>query len=145
MSPARFDQLPAWALELIEEEPVARLGLLDDRDLPRVMPVTFARAGHELWSAVDHKPKRVAGTELARLRWLRRRPDVALTVDRYDDDWSRLAWVQALGHIQVLDDPAAGALEALRAKYPQYAERPPAGPFLLLRVDRFIHWRAAGP
>jgi PPOX class probable F420-dependent enzyme len=144
MSSARFDDLPAWALDLVDEAPVARLGLLDDRDGPRVLPVTFARAGDELWSAVDHKPKRVAGAELARVRWLRRRPEAALTVDRYDDDWSRLAWVQALGRIDVLDEPGPDALEALRAKYPQYAERPPAGPYLRLRIDRFIHWRA-GP
>jgi PPOX class probable F420-dependent enzyme len=145
MSPARFDELPAWALELVEAAPVARLGLLDDRDRPRVLPVTFARAGDDLWSAVDHKAKRVAGAELARIRWLRRRPEAALTLDRYDADWSRLAWVQALGRVEVLDDAAPGALDALRAKYPQYADQPPAGPFLRLRVDRFVHWRATAP
>ncbi len=122
---------------------MARLGLLDSDARPRVLPVTFAVAGELLVSAVDeHKPKR--GGELARVRWLRSRDEVALTVDRYDDDWSRLAWVQALGRAEVLDDPPPGALDALRAKYAPYRERPPAGPFVSIRPERFVCWSAAG-
>lgn len=121
---------------------MARLGLVDGDGRPRVLPVTFAACAGELWSAVDHKPKRAGARELARVRWLRRSPAAALTVDRYSDDWDELAWVQALGEIAVLDAPEAGALEALRAKYPQYRDRPPAGPFLRLRPERVLCWSA---
>jgi PPOX class probable F420-dependent enzyme len=107
-----------------------------------VLPVTFALCAGELVSAVDHKPKRVERHELARVRWLRRDPSAALTVDRYDDDWSRLAWVQALGSAHVLDDAPPGALEALAAKYEQYREHPPAGPFIRLVPERFVCWSA---
>src|SRR6478672_10032181 len=61
-----LDRLPGWAKDLLEE-PVARLGLLDPRGAPRVLPVTFAVAGASLWSAVDRKPKRREGEELARV------------------------------------------------------------------------------
>jgi PPOX class probable F420-dependent enzyme len=142
MSAPRIDHLPDWARALLDSAPVAHLGLLDSDDNPRVLPVTFAVCGGELWSAVDHKPKRVPGSELARVRWLRRNPAAALTVDRYSDDWEQLAWVQALGTVALLDDPAAAALDALRAKYPQYAERAPAGPFLRLTPGRVVWWRA---
>lgn len=142
---AALADLPAWARELIERAPVAHLGLLDADDRPRVLPVTFALCEGELWSAVDdHKRKRAGVRELARVRWLRRNPAAALTIDRYSDDWERLAWVQALGAVEVLDDPAPAALEALRDKYPEYRERPPAGPFLRLAPDRVLCWRAAG-
>ncbi|HEX8065954.1 MAG TPA: hypothetical protein VF520_05460 [Thermoleophilaceae bacterium] len=144
MGGARLEDLPGWARELIELSPVARLGLVDDRDRPRVLPVTYAAVGGRLWTAVDHKPKRDPGGELARVRWLRRRPQAALTADRYADDWSRLAWVQALGAVAVLDEPAPGVLDALGAKYGQYAERAPDGPFLELRPERLLCWRAAG-
>jgi hypothetical protein len=76
------------------------------------------------------------------VRWLRERPAAALTIDRYSDDWSRLEWVQALGDAEVLDEPPAGALEALAARYAQYAERPPGGPFIRLAPHRFVYWRA---
>jgi PPOX class probable F420-dependent enzyme len=137
-----IDQLPPWARELIEGAPVARLGLLDADDRPRVLPVTFAVAGGALWTAVDHKPKRTQGGELARVRWLRRNPAAALTVDRYSDDWDRLAWVQALGSVDVLAEPAPEALDALKAKYEQYRTRPPAGPYLRLAPERLLIWAA---
>lgn len=137
-----LDQLPDWALELIRAARVAHLGLLDADDRPRVLPVTFAASGGALWTAVDHKPKRTQGDKLARVRWLRRNPAAALTVDRYSDDWERLAWVQALGHVEVLDAAQPAALDALVAKYEQYGERPPGGPFLRLAPERLLWWSA---
>jgi PPOX class probable F420-dependent enzyme len=122
---------------------VARLGLLDADARPRVLPVTFAVAEGAVWSAVDDKPKRVPGDEVARVRFLRRRPEAALCVDRYEDDWSRLAWVQLLGRVEVIEPEKEGAgLEALVAKYRPYRERRPPGPLLRLRVERALHWRA---
>src|SRR3954463_6994664 len=136
-----LDELPAWAAALLDEARVAHLGLLDADGAPRVQPVTFARAGGALWSAVDDKPKRVPGQLPARVRRLRRDPRVALTVDRYADDWSRLAWVQVLGDITIVDRDAAAA-GALAARYPQYRERPPGGPLLRLDPRRVLCWRA---
>ena len=47
-------------------------------------------------------------------------------VDVYDDDWSRLAWVQLLGKVDVLPvDSAPEAMEALAGKYAPYAARTP--------------------
>jgi PPOX class probable F420-dependent enzyme len=82
---------------MLDDARVAHLGLLDADGHPRVLPVTFAIARGAIWSAIDHKPKRRRGQDLARVGWLRERPRSALTVDRYDDDWTRLAWVQVLG------------------------------------------------
>jgi PPOX class probable F420-dependent enzyme len=136
--------LPAWARTLLETERRAHLGLLDGDGAPRVLPVTFAVVGGDVVSAVDHKPKRDPGRELARVRWLRRDPRAALTVDRYDADWSRLVWVQVLGRVWIEETVDAEALAALQGRYEQYRERPPAGPLLRLRVERGLWWRAGG-
>jgi len=141
---ATLDELPAWAQGLLEEARVGHLGLIDGSGRPRVLPVTFAVVDGLVWSAVDHKPKRRPGEELARVRWLRERPESALTVDRYDDDWTRLAWVQLLGTSAVVD--VAGndvVLAALAARYPQYRDRPPGGPLLRLEVERTVCWSAS--
>jgi PPOX class probable F420-dependent enzyme len=138
----RLETLPEWARDLLAAERVARLAYVDDRDRPRVLPVTFAVAEGAIWSAIDEKPKR--SPEPARLRYLDRRPDAALVVDVYDDDWTRLAWVQLLGRVDVL--PLASSPEAtaaLAAKYEQYARRTPPGPLVRLSVERALHWRAA--
>ena len=137
-------ELPAWARELIIGARVARLGLLDERDDARILPVTFAEHEDALWSAVDRKPKRTS--EPARLRRLRRRPQASLLVDVYSEDWMRLAWVELRGRVAVLEaSDAPGALEALAAKYEQYRSQPPPGPLLRLAPERHACWRAAEP
>ena len=134
-----LEGLPGWALKLLEEARVARLGLLDEEDRPRVLPVTFVTFEDALWSAIDHKPKRPG--EPARVRRLRRRPEATLLVDRYDDDWSRLAWLEVRGRVSV--EPLGPALGALAEKYPQYVDEPPQGPLLRLAPERFACWLAA--
>jgi PPOX class probable F420-dependent enzyme len=143
MSANHLSKLPAWASELVESAPVARLGMLDSDRGPRVLPVTFAVASGAIWSAIDQKPK--SGSEPARLRFLRDDPRVALTVDRYSSDWDELAWVQVLGTVELLEvTDAEPGMQALAAKYPPYREEPPPGPALRIEVGRCLHWRAAG-
>jgi PPOX class probable F420-dependent enzyme len=139
--PMTLETLPEWARELLAAERVARLGYLDSDDRPRVLPLTFALSDGFVWSAVDEKSKRPPTP--ARLRHLRRRPEAALLVDVYDDDWTRLAWVQLMGRVEVMPvDSSPGALAALAKKYEQYAARTPPGPLLRLSVERTLHWRA---
>jgi PPOX class probable F420-dependent enzyme len=133
-----LEGVPAWAELLLETARVGRLGLLDEQDAPRVLPVTFAVWEGAVWSAIDQKPKRTA--EPARVRRLRRRPQAALLVDRYEDDWSRLAWLELRGPVSI--EPLGPALEALIGKYPQYVEQPPPGPLLRLAPERSAYWRA---
>ena len=145
MERANLEELPGWAGDLLESARVARLGMLDGDDHPRVLPVTYVVHRGALWSAVDAKPKRRPGRESARIRFLRRSPWAALTVDRYDEDWTTLAWVQVLGSVQVVDAGDAGhALAALAAKYPQYVRDPPPGPLLYLKPLRLLYWSASG-
>jgi PPOX class probable F420-dependent enzyme len=133
----KLDELPDWALSLLDTARVGHLALLDEQDLPRVLVVTFAVFEGALWSAIDQKPKRTP--EPARVRRLRRRPEASLLVDRYDDDWSTLAWVELRGRVSV--EPLGPALEALTAKYPQYVDQRPQGPLLRLAPQRFACWR----
>jgi PPOX class probable F420-dependent enzyme len=135
-----WSELPGWALELIDGTPVAHLGLLDESGHPRVQPITFVRVEDHLWSAIDDKPKR---TTPARIKRLRDDPRATITIDRYEDDWSRLAWVQVLGTIDVLD-VRADILAALADRYPAYREVSPRGPLLRLTPKRVLHWRASG-
>jgi PPOX class probable F420-dependent enzyme len=124
----------------LETWPVARLALIGRGGGPRQLPIVFARAEGALWSPIDGKPKR--GGEPARLRWVAAEPRVSLLLDAYDDDWTRLWWIEVQGRAAVVrgrseDDPAiAAAAAALRRKYPQYAATPLfAGAPTLIRID----------
>ncbi len=120
---------------------VARLATVNAAARPHLVPICFAVAGDTVFSAVDDaKPKRTP--QLQRLRNIAANARVALLADEYDDaDWSRLWWVRADGVARVLAD-AGDALALLCERYPQYAARPPAGPYIAVAVDRWTGWRA---
>ncbi|AXB42645.1 TIGR03668 family PPOX class F420-dependent oxidoreductase [Amycolatopsis albispora] len=120
-------------------ERVATLGTVTGAGVPHLVPVTFAVLGAEICFAIDHKPKRTR--ELARLRHIAANPAVSFLADRYADDWDQLWWVRADGHATVLDEHPE-ALDALRAKYPQYRDTPPDGPIVRTVVSRWSGWAA---
>jgi PPOX class probable F420-dependent enzyme len=126
----------------VEAAPVARLATVDPIGRPRVVPCCFAVDGDVVYSAVDHKPKRT--TRLARLSDIAANPAVSLVVDHYEDDWSRLWWVRLDGSARVVDDGPDWdqGVELLAAKYAQYQERPPAGPVIVIAVERVRAWSA---
>jgi PPOX class probable F420-dependent enzyme len=94
---------------------------------------------------VDDKPKR-PGKPLKRMRNIAENPAVALVVDVYDEDWRRLEYALMHGRAEVVRDPAehARALEALRARYPQYrsmALDPRRNDVVRISPTRVHHWR----
>lgn len=139
-----ISELADWARDLLANARIARLGLLDDAGAPRVLPITFALHDGRLWTAVDRKPKRRSEREPARVRYLRRRREVAFTADHYSDDWDRLAWVQVLGRASLCDPTKAiEPMKALAGKYEPYRSEPPPGPLIAITPERALSWRAS--
>src|SRR5207237_5304867 len=101
---------------------VARLATLDSNQEPHMVPICFSYDGSVFYTAIDRKPKRVPPAQLARLKNIRMTPQVALLIDEYDEDWTRLWYVLVRGKAELVSDPAERkrALEQLRTKYPQY-------------------------
>jgi PPOX class probable F420-dependent enzyme len=114
--------LPPWAVELLYQSRVARLGTADRTGRPLVVPVCYAFDGLACVTAIDAKPKRVPGRRLRRVRNIEENPRAALVVDRYDEDWSALRWVIVEGSAAVLmgGSERAAAVDLLREKYAQY-------------------------
>ncbi|MBU2666019.1 TIGR03668 family PPOX class F420-dependent oxidoreductase [Actinoplanes bogorensis] len=115
--------------------PVARLATVGADGAPHLVPIVFAVVGDTIITAVDGKPKR--SRDLRRLHNIAAHPRVSVLADHYEQDWSRLWWVRADGTARVLDSYAS---EALTARYPQYREQPPAGPFVVITVERWSAW-----
>jgi len=138
--------LPAFAADLLYESRVARLGTADRAGQPLVVPVCYVFDGRLCFSALDSKPKRVAAIELRRVRNIAENPRVSLTVDRYDEEWSRLCWVIVEGRADILTDGSerAGAVDLLRDKYAQYRamglDRDSAT-VIRISPERTLHWR----
>jgi PPOX class probable F420-dependent enzyme len=104
----------------------------------RLVPICFV-LDHDrpvVYSPLDEKPKLVAEPRrLARVRDLLRDPRVTVLVDRWDEDWTRLAWLRCQGTASLIEPPAdihgaaehrdgapehRAAVADLRAKYPRY-------------------------
>jgi PPOX class probable F420-dependent enzyme len=115
---------------------IARLATLDAEQRPHMIPICFVWDGSVLYSAIDRKPKRVAPTRLARLKNIKRTPHVALLIDEYDEDWTRLWYVLVRGKAALVSATSKRerALQLLRAKYPQYAEGMLADDAPILRI-----------
>jgi PPOX class probable F420-dependent enzyme len=124
--------------------PLARLATITPSGRPHLVPITFACWERTVASVVDAKPKRTR--DLARLRHIARNPAVSVLVDHYEDDWQNLWWVRADGAGRVVEGGREfeGAVDLLVAKYPQYRTVRPAGPAIIITVDRWMSWAAVG-
>jgi PPOX class probable F420-dependent enzyme len=69
---------------------------------------------------------------------------VAVLVDRYEEDWSRLWWVRIRGSARVVEEGAdlERAAAAVAEKYAQYGSRPPEGPAIIVTAEEWLGWAA---
>lgn len=117
---------------------------------PRLVPVCFVLAPGDtpvVYTPLDDKPKDIDDVrELARVRDILARPSVALLVHRWSENWAELGWLRVTGRAALLEpgggaEEHAAAVEALRAKYSQYAtHRLEERPLIRIEVERVQSW-----
>jgi PPOX class probable F420-dependent enzyme len=125
-----------------ERARVARLATADAKGAPHLVPVCYVIIGDSLYISIDEKPKRT-DIPLKRLRNITENPQVAVTVDRWDEDWRRLAWIMLRGRADILRDGEEHdrAQVRLRERYPQYRTMDLAPlPVIALRIARVLAW-----
>jgi PPOX class probable F420-dependent enzyme len=128
--------------QLVATARVGRLATLAPDGRLHLVPICFALDGDVLYSAVDDKPKRSG--RLQRIENVRVHSDVAVLVDHYEEDWSRLWWVRLRGKGRVVEQgqELELALRLLAEKYDEYQQRPPRGPVLAIEIDEWRGWSA---
>lgn len=131
-------------IAFIHSQRVARLATSDADGHPHVVPVCFAFDGSRFSIALDEKPKRVEQRHLRRVRNIEARHEAMLLFDRYDDDWSHLAYVQVYGHADLLMPDAPGhadALLLLRERYEQYRSmKLEEYPVIVIVPEHIVAW-----
>lgn len=138
---------PAGARELVDSLEVARLATVAADGQPHVLPICFVVSGDTLYSIVDGKPKRNP-LSLSRLRNIAANPRATVVADRYDRDWTRLAWAMLAGRASVVENDREyeDAVALLVAKYPQYRVAlftRTKNPLVGLRIERVRYWSFA--
>jgi PPOX class probable F420-dependent enzyme len=135
----------------------AVLATIDDGGAPRLVPICFVVTESPrlvLHSPLDEKPKRIVDPhDLQRVRDILERPEVALLIDRWSEDWTRLGWLRLRGLADLVepDDASAAsehaaAVAALRRKYPQYGtHRLEERPLIRIVIERRRGWGNLDP
>jgi len=139
--------LPEGARALLDSSRVAHLATADRAGRPHLVPLCYARDGDLLYFVVDEKPK-APGKLLKRMRNIAENPAVALLVDRYDEDWTRLEYLLLQGRAELVGSVAEfeRVVELLRSRYPQYRGmrlEPGRNPLVRIEPSAVHHWKAS--
>ena len=124
---------------------VAHLATATLKGEPHVVPICFAYDGEVLYVVIDTKPKRVSPLQLKRLRNIQANPQVAVLIDTYSEDWTRLAYLLIQGKAEIVGEKKEQeeALRLLRGKYVQYQTMPLENrPVLKIHPERLVSWGA---
>jgi len=123
MRPSTGRPLRESELVYLAAHRVGRLATIDPRGRPHVVPICYTILDDTIVMSLDDKPKSVAPRSLQRVRNIESRPEVALVVDDYSEDWQQLSWVMARGRANLVEAGQGNhvdAIQLLRVKYPQY-------------------------
>jgi PPOX class probable F420-dependent enzyme len=107
------------------------------------VPICFVVLEAALYTPIDEKPKSPDPRSLARIRDIERRAEVTVLIDRWSEDWTHLAWLRWDGRASLTDDATErrAAIDALRAKYAQYATHAlESRPLVRIVIDRVRSW-----
>ncbi len=141
--------LSAAARELLATARVAHLATADQYARPHAVPIVFVWREGILYTPLDRKPKREDDWHaLRRVRNIETNGRVAIVVDRYDEDWSRLAWVMLEGVATILEsgEERDSAAVLLTEKYGQYQKLSLDGrPIVRVEVEREVEWSSGKP
>ena len=143
----------------IEERRHAVLATTAPDGRARLVPVCYAltdtvdKVGRPiLYTPIDEKQKKTDNPhDVARVRDLLVLPELTLVIDRWDEDWTQLAWLRLYGYGELLDPQPdeevehAAAVTLLRGRYPQYATHDlEHRPIIRVAVERVVSWGEFG-
>ena len=135
-------------IDFVRNHRVARLATSDDDGKPSVIPICYAFDGESIYTPIDEKPKRVEPGSLRRVRNIQGNPNVAIVVDDYSDDWSKLVYVLISGSAEIMmagDLEHSNAVKLLRDKYRQYhSMKLEERPIIKVTPARITRWASEG-
>ena len=140
---ASLSRLSRQTLRLIRAARLAHLATAGANGQPHVVPICFVFDGKHFYSPIDEKPKRTKPAKLKRVTNIQENAQAALVIDRYNEDWKRLAYVLIRGTARILHRGAvhAVAVRRLRRKYPQYRQMAiHARPMIQITPIRWTFW-----
>ena len=140
---------------IINKAKVARLATVDIKCTPYLVPVVFVLDNDNdcYFIPIDEKTKRSRPENLKRVRNIQKNPNVALLIDEYNEDWTKLYFVMIQGKGSILGDKKLEqnemlllkkAHKLLRSKYPQYQKISVGEYLIMIMPQKVIVWKNNG-
>jgi PPOX class probable F420-dependent enzyme len=139
--------VPPAAEEFIERARVARLATIDSESKPHLVPVVFVFDGNYFFIPIDEKRKTAKPEKLKRIKNIQDNPNVALLIDEYSEDWTRLAFVMIQGKATIITTKTQGniqlqeAYKKLTTKYHQYQKIGLSEICIIIKPEKVASWR----
>ena len=139
--------IPPAVEEFIERARLARLATIDSEFKPHLVPVVFVFDGNHFFIPIDEKRKTAKPEKLKRLSNIQHNPNVALLIDEYSEDWTKLAFVMIQGKASIASKGEGNiqvreAYKKLMTKYIQYQKIGLSGMFIIIKPEKIASWGA---
>jgi PPOX class probable F420-dependent enzyme len=131
--------------EFIQRARVARLATVDSEFKPHIVPVVFVFDGNNFFIPVDEKRKAAKPGKLKRIRNIQDNPNVALLIDEYSEDWTKLAFIMIEGKASVANKIEGNiqvreAYNKLMTKYIQYQKVGIGEVCIIITPKKVVSW-----
>ena len=131
--------------EFIERARVARLATVDSSSKPHLVPVVFVFDANHFFIPIDEKRKATKPDKLKRIKNIQHNPNVALLIDNYSEDWTRLAFVMIQGKAKIVsrtqeDIQVREAYKKLTIKYLQYEKVEVGEMCIIIAPEKVALW-----
>ena len=138
--------IPRAVEEFIERARLARLATIDSEFKPHLVPVVFVFNGNHFFIPVDEKRKTAKPEKLKRIRNIQHNPNVALLIDEYSEDWTKLAFVMIQGKASIASKGEGNiqvreAYKKLMTKYIQYQKVGVGEMCIIITPKKVASWR----
>ena len=134
---------------------VARLATVDLERMPHIIPVVFVLDNDHncYFIPIDEKTKRARPENLKRVKNIQENSNVALLIDEYNEDWTKLYFIMIQGKASILGGKKLEqnemlllekAHKLLRNKYPQYQNIGVGEYLIMIMPQKVIVWKNHG-
>jgi PPOX class probable F420-dependent enzyme len=139
----------------INKSRIGRLATVDLECKPHVIPVVFVFDNDRncYFIPIDEKTKRSRPENLKRIKNIQENPNVALLLDEYNEDWTKLYFIMIRGKGSILGGKKLEqnempllekAHKLLRNKYPQYQKISVGKYLIMIMPQKVIAWKNNG-
>ena len=142
---------------IIDKARVARLATVNSEGKPHLVPVVFAYDREHYYIPIDEKTKQRPSKpeKLKRVKNIQANPNIALLIDEYNEDWTKLYFVMIQGRASLISNKKGEqenelllllekAHKLLAEKYHQYQKIGIGEYIIIIYPQKIVTWKNEG-